>query len=149
MSSWLSGLGGGGGKTVNPATSGYTADYGTWDGQPSGEAVPIQGTSGNIDAGTWDGTGSSGVSWADVQKAAKALSDSGNAAANQPKVANLPGAGLPQLARPNTGVPAHAGALTALLQMLNQRRDMYLNAATNPQAGVVQQPPPGPGLLGV
>jgi hypothetical protein len=132
MSSWLSGLGGGGGSSSD----------GTFPTADNPNAIPP-----GYAADTYTPT-SSGVSWADVQKAAKTLSDVGDAS-KQPQVQNLPGAGLPAMARPNTGVPAHAGALTALLQMLNQRRDSYLNAATNPRAGAVQQGPPAAGLLGV
>ena len=99
-------------------------------------------------AGGTDTTGvGGGANWGQV---AKALSQLQGAGGQQGKaVANLPGAALPAMARPNTGVPAHAEALSALLQMLNQRRDMYLNAATNPQSGAVQQGPPAAGLLGV
>ena len=147
MSSWLSGLGGGG--NVGSANAGDIA-AGMAGG---GGDIPDYGNLGsNIDTSGFNqyntGGAGGGVSWADVQKAAKTLSDVGDAS-KQKDVANLPGAALPAMARPNTGVPAHAGALTALLQMLNQRRDSYLTAATNPRAGAVQQGPPAPGLLGV
>ena len=140
-------MSGGGGETIDPSASGFTADYGTWDGGSTGEAIPIQGSSGNIDAGTFDGSGQGGINWNKVLKAAQQLG--GDGSGQGAPVQNIPGAGSPAGARPNTGVPAHAGALTALLQMLNQRRDLYMQAATNPQAGAVQQPPPAPGLLGV
>ena len=137
--------GGGGGATVDPSTSGYTADYGTWDGGSTGEAIPIQGSSGNIDAGTFDGSGQGGINWNKVLKAAQQLGGDGSGGKD---IANLPGI-KDALQKAVLGTPAHAGGLTALMQMLNQRRDMYMQAAMNPQAGPVQQQPPAPGLLGV
>ena len=141
-------MSGGGGDVgaVDPSASGFTADYGTWDGGSTGEAIPIQGSSGNVDAGTWDNaSGASGVNWQRVLKAAQQLGGDGSGGKD---IANLPGI-KDALQKAVLGTPAHAGGLTALMQMLNQRRDMYMQAAMNPQAGPVQQQPPAPGLLGV
>ena len=127
--------------------SGYTVDYGTWGGDASGEAIPIQGSFGNTDTGSdFSGNSGQGVDWSKVLKAAQQLGGSGG---DQGKgIANLPGA-VPAAGTARPGTPAHAESINALLQMLNQRRDMYMQAAMNPQAGPVQQQQPAPGLLGV
>jgi hypothetical protein len=99
-------------------------------------------------AGGTDTTGAGGsTDWQKALKAATALGDATKGTGPGQGVANLPGAGFPTQARPNTGVPAHAGALNALLQMLGQRRDMYMQAAVTPGAAPVPQPTKA-GLLG-
>ena len=138
-------MSGGGGETIDPSASGFTADYGTWDGGSAGEAIPIQGSSGNIDAGTFDGSGQGGINWNKVLKAAQQLGGDGSGGRD---IANLPGI-KDALQKAVLGAPGARG------------RPDRANADAQPAAGHVHaggnepwsragtQQPPAPGLLGV
>ena len=134
--------------TIDP--SAFTVDYGTWGGAPANEAIPIQGSSGNIDTASslqpdWMernfGPGSS-------DKLAAALKGLGAAGGGQQQ--GQGGAG--QSAAPYPG-PGQAGTprrpinIAAIVEMLQKRQQDLFGAATAP--GGQAQPMPAPRVMGL
>ena len=96
---------------------------------------------------------SSGFDWGSLLKS---IGTYGNATANAAGIDNKltnadaalkPLAAQVQLPQSAAGRPINAQGINSLLQMLNTRRDLYQQAAMNPQGGVPQPARPV-GLLG-